>query len=292
MKHLKNFTFLAATLGVMAIQSCGNNSKSDADRPANDTTEKKSTIEAAPKPADNKIKNDNLTGFMLGGIYFIHGFGGVGSVYNNTVQAEGSEPTAAEMEKAYVENVIYPYTTSQGSQISSMLQSDWNVNNKEEFLKTEEWLLNEGHQKEFDTLKNAFTQNGGDSAAIAKLDAKKLKLDLNKETLKKRATFIKDHLSEFGNAGIKAWDIARYVNMVCFGYATGYITKEEGNAMVAKILPVARANFNDWNDYYKSYELGLQYWGEAPEDNTAFSSLIKEMLSGDKKSIYTYLSFK
>ncbi|MBK7883735.1 MAG: DUF1266 domain-containing protein [Chitinophagaceae bacterium] len=174
MRHLRNIAYPAIFIA-FATQSCNNGQSTKTnttDSPAVKTTIAPSSETSAPE--SDRINNDNLTGFMLGGVYFINGFGGVYNTYSNAV--DYYDATVAEMEKGFSEKIIYPYTTSQGPQIKSVLESDWKINNKEEFLKTQEWLINEGHQKEFDTLKNVIVQNGGDSADISKIDIAKLKL--------------------------------------------------------------------------------------------------------------------
>lgn len=287
--HKNIIVFIAGSILVM--QGCKNDGTG--------TTEKstESAQTADKKTNSNKFKDDNLAGFMLGGIYFIHGFGGINSVYENFVSAESGDATADELKKAYTEHLIYPFTSAQAFEVKNMLKDEWGVADKEGFLKNQTWLLKEGHQKEFEILLQALkgqaiNGNVDTQTDISTIDIEKLNLGENKETLKKRLTYIKNNYTLFTPSGIKAWDLARYVNLVCLGYAAGYITKEDGNKMVAEALTVARAKYSDWSDYYQSYEHGRLYWGEDTGNSVIFASTIKEMLNGSKKTIFTYLLFK
>ncbi len=105
---------------------------------------------------------------------------------------------------------------------------------------------------------------------------------------KEQIAFIQSHKTEFPKQGIKAWDIARYVNNTAIGYAAGYLTKEESNAALAKLQPLVSGQFSSWDEYWKSYNLGRKFWAGDAEHDAEFDNTSKEMLQGDY-SIYKYI---
>ncbi len=264
-------SFIAATI----LASCGGN-KSD----------------AGGASADNTIKNDTLYNFMLGGVYFFHGFGGAGSVNDNVAASVTSKPGddtyTKDLESYYRDNFIYPFKTTEGAGCRSVLGGDWEMNNKAEFLEGQTELLSNGHNDDYMICRKAIDENGGAAADISKIDLAKYKLT---EDDKERLEFVKVHLAEFTKAGIKAWDIARYINNTAIGYCAGFVNESEGMELMKKAAPLAKENYGSWKDYYTAYDLGRRFWGGDKEHDKEFGEVAMKMLEGDK-SIYTYLPFK
>lgn len=212
MKKANNL-FTILFLGVSFIlTSCGSGS---------------TTGEGSDKLADNE-----LSGFMLGGIYFINGWGGNEEVTNLVKENAGDDK--AEIIKQYRELLIYPFKPEDGDGAKQMLSSAWEINSKEDLEKNIKELQNDPASKH------------------------------------------------------KAWDYARLVNNVCMGYAAGYITKEEGTKYVSETLPLAKAAYKTWDEYYADYNAGRKEWNPEDGDGETFDKLSKEITKGEN-SIYVIL---
>jgi hypothetical protein len=179
-----------------------------------------------------KLADAELSGFMLGGIYFINGWGGNEEVTNLVKQNAGEDKE--EIIKQYKDLLIYPFKPEDGDGAKQTLSAAWEINSKADLEKTLKELQNDPASKH------------------------------------------------------KAWDYARLVNNVCMGYAAGYLTKEEGASYVSSTLPLAKAAYKNWGDYYTDYNEGRKEWNPEDEDGEAYDKLSKEITKGEY-SIYTIL---
>jgi hypothetical protein len=242
------------------------------------------------------IKNDELYPFMLAGVYFFHGYGGPERVYNSLIKPAvdgepGDESFSKTLQAAYSRYFIFPFKPEDdknGKEAKATLSDYWNVNSRADLEKTLDWLLIEGHQQQYAQFRKALDENGGKDADIAKIDL--AKYNLSKDNVQ-ALQFIKAHYTEFSKAGIKAWDLARYINNICVAYQAGYFTRGEAIAWLQKAPQVAQQYYSDWNAYFNDFLLGRESWGGGETDHAQFKSEVKGMLEG-KYSIYNYLLFK
>ncbi|RZK56399.1 MAG: DUF1266 domain-containing protein [Pedobacter sp.] len=119
----KTFLCALAAAACISFASCSGDKTAD---------EKKTSTEKTESDDSNKLKDDKLSSFMLGGIYFIQGYGGQGAV-NGMITSTDKE----EIVNAYKEMLEFPFkpgAESAGAQ--SSLKNMWGVNNKEELIKT------------------------------------------------------------------------------------------------------------------------------------------------------------
>ncbi len=235
------------------------------------------------------IKDDKLAGFLLGGIYFFHGYGGANAVFDmvkaGAKQELKTKEFVEELGRNYTEIMVFPFTAEQAISSKETLEQSWKIKDKSTFLSTLDFLKKSGHQDEFLIYKKMMDENGGANVDITKIGAN------TDEEVKRKLEFIKNNYAAISTTGIKAWDYARYVNNVCLGYSAEYITKEEGEKLVADLSKDARSMYSNWDEYYKDYIMGLKYWGSGQENDAEYSKVCKEMMEGDY-SIYKYLSLK
>lgn len=268
----------AGVLSFNIVSCAGTPDQNGADKTTEGRTEAKA-----------EIKDERLYPFMLGGIYFFQGYGGAASVFNSMLKPSvsgtpGSATFVKQLHEGYSSYFIYPFKTAEGAGCKSTLAEWWDIKNKEEFLATLTQLLAHGHQEKFINLKKLLDDNGGATA-----DVNHIKVEDEDDT--ERLQFLKDNYVQLTATGIKAWDIARYVNNVCMGYCAGYISEVEGDKLLQQLPPVARASYTDWKGYYADYELGRRFWGGDKNSDAEFAAVVKEMQQGDY-SIYQYMSFK
>lgn len=241
------------------------------------------------KTSETAIKDDKLAGFLLGGVYFFHGYGGANLVYEMVKAGTNHEPKTKEfleeLDKNYCEYMIFPFDVDQAVSSKKTLEDVWQIKDKTMFMQTLDYLKKSGHQNEFIIYKKMIDENGGANA-----DMRKAAINKDEEVTKK-LDFIQKNYAAISKTGIKAWDYARYVNNVCLGYSAGYIDKKEGEKLIADILVDARALYTNWQAYYDDYNMGLKYGGDEKENEKRFAITSKEMMTGDY-SIYNYLSLR
>lgn len=93
--------------------------------------------------SESKIEDKQLSGFMVGGIYFINGYGGTDPTAR--MLSDAGFTTDAEIVGGYKEIFEFPFEASQASGIKRMLSSMWEINNKVELLASIEDLKTREH---------------------------------------------------------------------------------------------------------------------------------------------------
>src|SRR5690606_41624039 len=79
------------------------------------------------------IKDDELSSFMLGGIYFVNGYGGIEAT-KQMISGAGYT-TNEEIVDGYREIFLFPFDISQRNDIRGVLESWWDITDKESLLK-------------------------------------------------------------------------------------------------------------------------------------------------------------
>ncbi len=90
--------------------------------------------------SNKKIEDEQLTGFMLGGIYFIHGFGGIDNV--NRMMASSGYKSNEDLAKGYKKLLEFPFRNNAQERTScrSTLKNYWDITDKASLLETLESL--------------------------------------------------------------------------------------------------------------------------------------------------------
>ena len=282
------YTKIIAAVSLLGLTTAGCNSSN-----AGKEGKKEQTVATAEIVT---IKNDELYPFALAGVYFVHGYGGPAQTFDGLIKpAVKSEPGTAEfskeMQAAYSRYFIFPFKPGDPAgekDAKATLAKYWNINDIAELKKTLTWLLDEGHQADYARYRKALEENGGAAAELNLIDLNKYKLIKEDQV---GLQYVKDNYNAFSSAGIKAWDLARYVNNVCVAYQAGYFNRGEAMAWLMKAPQVAQAHYSDWKTYFNDFLLGRQLWGPGVTDNDKFKEEVAGMLQG-KYSIYTYMPVK
>ena len=261
---MKNILILL-TAGSLLLSACGagNNSK-------------EAQTADSRRDAAKTISDAKLQPFMLGGIYFFHGYGGAQETFDKLFKAQmshkpGDAGFTDELHKVYTEYFYYPFKTEDGEGARKTLSEYWEMGDKASYEKGMNELLTEGHQSHYERL--------------SKEGAKPANADEQEQL-----AFIIAHRADFPKGGIKAWDIARYVNNTAQGYAAGYLTKEEGDARLAPLWAMAHQHYSSWDEYWKGYNMGRKFWGGDKENDAAFDKDVAGMQQGDY-SMYRYMKW-
>ena len=91
----------------------------------------------------------------------------------------------------------------------------------------------------------------------------------------------------------KAWDWGRGVYIAWAGLRAGYTTREEVDAYISSLVPLAQAKYADWNAYFKDFLAGRKAWDPQDEYGGAaeMEEVVKDLLD-NKASIYKVVPFK
>ena len=240
------------------------------------------------------IKDDTLAAFLLGGIYTFQGYGGAEQTFQmvkNEIHLQpGDDQFVDRLDRVYRKLFEYPYHISTKEKLDSrnVLKALWDVGDEHEFHLLLTQLQEKGHQDLYLQVKKVLDENGGEKADTKKIDFKKYKLDTGALVL---LDFVKNNYRTFTRSGIKAWDMARYANVVCLGYAAEYIDRNTGFDYLMSNLRNARKDYSDWPQYYDSFMLGRRFWGGDSANNVIYQKTITDMQEGDY-SVYRYLPLK
>ena len=245
--------------------------------------------------SSNTIENDTLHPFLFGGIYTVNGYGGADDFFELFPEGMNAKPGnrafLPELEEIYEMLFIFPYKNDR-SGARRELSNSWGIDSKAEFLEVAEFLLAEGHQKGYEFCRKVLDENGGVQADVNTIDLSKYASEYDGRLGRSQnIQFVKDNYGKFSPAGIKAWDIARYVNNVNMAYCAEFITDDEGNQLLAKARIEAQKLYQDWNVYWNDFNLGRYFWGG--DDDPTFTE-IAETLTDLKNnySIYNYMPLK
>lgn len=91
----------------------------------------------------------------------------------------------------------------------------------------------------------------------------------------------------------KAWDWGRGVYIAWAGLRAGYTTREEVDAYISSLVPLAQAKYADWNAYFNDFLAGRKAWDPQDEYGGAaeFEEVVKDLLDKEA-SIYKVVPFK
>ena len=251
---------LAVIMGCISFTSCGEDSKT--------------------------IEDEKLAGYLVGGVYVYDGYGDAGNALIK--QMESYVPEGANFTKrlhsAYNEIMINPFSDIRESDLKRGLSDWWDVNDKDDLSEMIESLRTGRHSVRFQKIYDAVKQAGGKSANLDEITVE----DADEEQIQ----FVAENFETVSPTGIKAWDYARAANLIFDGEALKWLTIEEGEQLLAKLLSTVRENYSDWNTYHKDFELGRRFWAGDPENNTEFTKLVDLLTSDNEYVIYNYLPLK
>lgn len=184
-------TILSVFAVAFLLISCGGNGESGNSNKSEELLKSEQAIE--------------LKGFMLGGMYFFNGFGGVSTIENQLSNADSPK----KMIEEYSEYFVLPFESSQASGIKSMFSNMWDINNADDLKNNLDKLKNtkneENPHKAWDYARLVNNACMGYAAGyISKEEVKKIV----SETLKLAETDFDSweaYLEDY-NKGRKTWD--------------------------------------------------------------------------------------
>lgn len=181
-----------------------------------------------------EINDDKLRGFMLAGIYFIDGYGGMDRVVEILTTEEG-RTTDKQLIEGYKGLLEFPYEISQKASTQDYLKNFWKISNKTALLAEIDALKNVGEEyKAWDYARLVnITCNGYSAEYLSKDEV----LTITQEVLslvQKRYDTWDAYYTDY-NLGLKNWD-AQSKQVIDFGKVTKEILGHEKS--IYKLLPL------------------------------------------------------
>jgi tetratricopeptide (TPR) repeat protein len=130
----------------------------------------------------------------------------------------------------------------------------WDISSREELLKLLESQLQYGHNSSWQAHRAALKQVNPVESLIALLHDSD-----NAAQVPVRLDLVRQYGEKFGDRGLLAWDLCRYISLCRWGYRVGWLSEEEA---YERIMPVARrlqANYSSWQ-MGNEYLIGRHFW--------------------------------
>lgn len=131
--------------------------------------------------------------------------------------------------------------------LSRYLSEGWEVENRRQTEDLLAWLLEEGHEAEFQARRA-----GARTSSHPARDA-----------------FVADQPDL---STIRAWDLSRLASVARWSYGMGYLKEDETWSWLFRAARAAQAEFGSWEDFVANYQAGFEYWAEGPADAVALDS--------------------
>lgn len=178
----------------------------------------------------------------------------------------------------------------------AILEDFWKVADKSSALSSLENIRTQGHRTKFNVLMSSLPADGSmDSTSLGKFkqifsfdleDSHDLKM--SDEDYRKLAQWIQRTHRYLKEAGILAWDAARYVHLVRLSFIAGYLSDNEAWAEILKLAPLVEGRFESWMEFSQSFLIGRTFWsgGDDPQIKA-----ICERLLGHPASPWQFFSW-
>jgi hypothetical protein len=150
-------------------------------------------------------------------------------------------------------------------EIQDVLAESWDVSSKDDLTNRLAWLLKEGHHKEIKQLISyAKTNPSPESRTLAdfraRFDEPLAFKDETEEEFRDALVLAENMAPKLSPAGIRGWDVARYVQVLRLGYMAGFIGSDECWVYLRRLKEPAAKTFIDWKDFAHSYMMGFRWW--------------------------------
>jgi len=167
-------------------------------------------------------------------------------------------------------------TTGLGKTLCRQLLSEWwDIDSKEELLDTIQWLREEVHRLQYDTICQALnTVSMKESKEF--LRAYAIANEQDEDTVMERLRNTRDALELFrkeqliGNTtqpDMLIWDYARIINLSRGGYDAEYINREEALELIVACVPAFKSSYRSWAELSISYQFARCVWNGVDIDS-------------------------
>jgi hypothetical protein len=159
------------------------------------------------------------------------------------------------------------------------LKRDWEVNNREELLKTLDSTENSGHAAALKYIRQIIGEMMNQGVSIFDI--------FNKYQLSQRYynyfKFTITNWNLLNNRTILAWDLGRNISLCRWGYEVGFLTEDEAWEKIMYYARKIQLFYNSWNEYGFDYYLGRLFFASGSGQDINFmlqtDPLYKKMIT-------------
>ncbi len=162
------------------------------------------------------------------------------------------------------------------------VNGSWSIGSREDFLRTYDDMVAEGHASSYTEAMALLDANPG--VPIARLAIAKGLDSYHCD----RLFFVAQTREWLGSRSLKAWDLARMINVSRWAYGAGYITEDEAWERILPVAKTLRGLYHSREDFIASYIGGRGFFG-AGDPSTymedAYESFVDESAKLDSRQL-------
>lgn len=105
--------------------------------------------------------------------------------------------------------------------------------------------------------------------------------DITSGDFSNRMSLVEQYGRKYGDRGILAWDLCRYVCLVRWGFRLGFVSEQEANELLLPVAKRLRSNYSSWQQMGEEYLVGRKFWNEEhwKKDEKEYSRIYKMLLT-------------
>ncbi|MEO0468093.1 MAG: DUF1266 domain-containing protein [Bacteroidota bacterium] len=169
------------------------------------------------------------------------------------------------------------------SQAQKRLNKEWDIKHAEDFLDTQEWLLDTGHRKDFYQFVETV-----EKWEPEELEAFVLRVERGEEELPEedeaeevlhRLKMIQEKGSELRFQGFLAWDMLRYLDNCRLGFLAGYLDENSAEQKMLAASRILQSRFGSWSEMGENFLQGREFWSiiEHRQDGVLYRNAMRRL---------------
>lgn len=180
--------------------------------------------------------------------------------------------------------------------LTQVIDQSWGITDQETALTTINWLRDEGHRAQLNTIMDSFDQNNITTQSEFD-DLKKIIMDSAKSENAdpKQISFVLDfawkNQSALRDKSLYAWDYGRLVNVVRWCYTLGWISEEEAWTYLVPAAKTLQSKYISWNDYGENYILGRGFWLNDLNQSNQQKVIVKDLMGSKEWSLWSFVDW-
>jgi hypothetical protein len=154
-----------------------------------------------------------------------------------------------------------------------ILRRDWEINNRNELLKTLDEMENDGHASRLKLVKQIISEG---IISVTKGEGENILVTTKNTTYKlsaiqyNRLRFTYSNWDKFKDRTILAWDLGRNIALCGWGYDVGFLTEEEALEKIMYYARLIQPLYNSWEEYGYDYYMGRVFWASGFGEATRY----------------------
>jgi tetratricopeptide (TPR) repeat protein len=154
------------------------------------------------------------------------------------------------------------------------LQEWWGIDSRDSLLSRLADLRAHGHNSLWLRYRNVLGRGGAGAAAA-------LPGGNSDKEVQSRLNVVRQYGEEFGDRGILAWDLVRYICLCRWGCKVGYISEGEAYQLIMPVAAQLQSTYGSWKQMGQEYLVGRRFWNEQAwsEDESRYEEISRYLLN-------------